>query len=256
MTAASVTPPASIEPTAAFSGYTAWLTVFIRSGLFLAFQALIALGYALAGNPAPWLASVAWWPLVAVLANSANLALLVGLLRREGSSYRAIVAFDRRHIGGDLLLLLALLVISGPVSMLPSTYLSQWLFGSAEAASGLYMQALPLIAAFALLILFPLSQALAELPNYFGYAMPRLRRQTGSTFVAIAVPAFMLAAQHMFLPFIPNARYLGLRLFMFLPFAILLAVLLHWRPRLLPYLMIVHFIMDAATVWFVVAASM
>lgn len=256
MTATSVTPSASAQGAATAGGYAAWLMVFVRSALFLVFQALIALIYLLAGNPAPWLASIAWWPLVAFLGSAVNLVLLVALLRREGGSYRALVAFDRRHIAGDLLLLIALLVISGPISMLPSTYLSQWLFGSAQAASDLYMRAVPLVAAFTLLILFPLGQALTELPNYFGYAMPRLKHQTGSTFVAMTVPALVLAAQHMFLPFIPNIRFMTMRLLMFLPFAIFLAIVLQWRPRLLPYLMIVHFIMDAATVWFVVAVSM
>ena len=189
MTTAAFSRPGSIQTGSASTGRAAWLTVFVRPALFLAFQALIALVYLLAGNPAPWLASIAWWPLVGLLASAANLALLIVLLRREGSSYRAMVRFDRRHVRGDVLLLLAMLVISGPVSMLPSTYLSQALFGSAEAASDLYMQPLPLVAAFGLLVLFPLGQALTELPNYFGYAMPRLERQTGSTFVAIAVPA-------------------------------------------------------------------
>lgn len=256
MTTATYSRPGQAQDASAASGRAAWLMVFARPALFLAFQTLIALIYLLAGNPAPWLASVAWWPLCALLGSSVNLALLVSLLRREGTSYRALVRFDRQHLRVDVLLLLALLVISGPISMLPSTYLSQWLFGSAAAASDLYMRPLPLVAAFALLVLFPLGQALTELPNYFGYAMPRLRRQTGSTFVALAVPAFMLAAQHMFLPLIPNLHFMALRLLMFLPFAVFLALVLHWRPRLLPYLMIVHFIMDAATVSFIVAVSM
>ncbi len=230
--------------------------VFARSALFLGFQALIALAYLAAGNPAPWLASVGWWPLVGFLAGVVNVALLIVLLRREGTSYRGMVAFDRRHMGGDLLLLLAVLVVSGPISMLPSTFLSQWLFGSAAEASALYMRPLPLFAAIALLVLFPLAQALSELPNYFGYAMPRLKRQTRSTLVSIAVPSLMLAAQHMFLPFIPNLRFMGLRMLMFLPFAVLVGIILAWRPRLLPYLMIVHFVLDAATMWFVVAVSM
>jgi hypothetical protein len=85
--------------------------------------------------------------------------------------------------------------------------------------------------------------------------MPRIERRTQSALLGISIPALLLAAQHMFLPFIPNIRFMAFRLLMFLPFAVFLALVLHWRPRLLPYLMIVHFVIDAATVWFVVAVS-
>jgi hypothetical protein len=48
----------------------------------------------------------------------------------------------------------------------------------------------------------------------------------------------------MFAPFIPDGRFILYRLVMFLPFALLVAVVIRQRPRLMPYLAIVHILMD------------
>ncbi len=234
----------------------AWPMLFVRSALFLAFQALFALIYWLTGSPDPWGASAAWWPLAVFLTGAVNLALLVRLLRREGSSYREMVRFHRATVGKDLLWLLGLLVVSGPLFMLPSQLLANALFGSMEAVTPLYIKALPVAAAAALMFLMPLAQALTELPNYFGYCRPRIERSTRSAVLAICVTVAMLAAQHMFAPFIPDARYLVFRGLSFLPFALVIGIGLRWRPQLLPYMMVVHFLMDIGTGYFVLFASL
>ncbi|MBE2224976.1 MAG: hypothetical protein IAF02_25780 [Anaerolineae bacterium] len=48
----------------------------------------------------------------------------------------------------------------------------------------------------------------------------------------------------MFVPFLPDARFIIYRLVMFLPFAILIALVMHWRPRLMPYMAVIHVLMD------------
>jgi hypothetical protein len=233
-----------------------WFMVVARSALFLAFQALIALVYALLGNPNPWAASIAWWPLSIFLTGVVNLALLARLLRAEGSSYREMVRFRRGAVAKDMLWLLGLMVVSAPFAMLPSQYLATALFGSVDAASALYIKALPVAAAAALMFLMPLAQGLTELPNYFGYCRPRIEQGSGSAALAIAVTVGMLAAQHIFAPFIPDARFLLFRGLSFLPFALVLGIGLRLRPQLLPYMMVVHFLMDVGTGWFILAAAM
>jgi hypothetical protein len=52
-----------------------------------------------------------------------------------------------------------------------------------------------------------------------------------------------------------DARFIGWRLIMFIPFGLLVAVLLRWRPPLLPYMVVVHMLMDASVMYFVMAAS-
>ena len=58
------------------------------------------------------------------------------------------------------------------------------------------------------MVLFPVTIALAELPTYLGYAMPRLTLQTGSRWWGFALPVFMLSAQHIALPLIFDGKFL------------------------------------------------
>ena len=65
----------------------------------------------------------------------------------------------------------------------------------------------------------------------------------------------MLAFQHVTLPLLFDARFMVWRLVMFVPFGLLVAVLLRSRPQLLPYMVVVHMLMDASVMYFVLAAS-
>jgi len=60
--------------------------------------------------------------------------------------------------------------------------------------------------------------------------------------------SFFLSVQHATLPLIFDWPFILWRAFMFLPFALILGAVLAWRPRLLPYLMVGHFLIDAGTV--------
>ncbi|MHB8876839.1 MAG: hypothetical protein ACYC8T_24345, partial [Myxococcaceae bacterium] len=163
--------------------------------------------------------------------------------------------FDRRYVGRDLLVVLGLLVLCGPVGFLPNLGLGTLLFGDMAQPLAMFMRPLPAGVAAACLVLFPLTMAFGELPTYFGYVMPRLAGLTGRRWLAIALTAFWLAAQHAALPLIFDYRFIAWRLGMFLPFAVLLAVALSWRPRLLLYLMLIHPLLDAPVAWQVFRAS-
>jgi hypothetical protein len=102
--------------------------------------------------------------------------------------------------------------------------------------------------AFVVSFLFPLTIAFAELPTYFGYAMPRLEAQLKNGWIAWLIASFFLAAQHMFLPLILDGGYLLWRFGMFLPFALLTGLVIKLRPALLPYFVIVHALLDVTTV--------
>ena len=58
------------------------------------------------------------------------MALLRLLARREGLRMTDLYKFDRRTVGRDLLLVLALLVIGGPLGYLPMVLLGQALFAA------------------------------------------------------------------------------------------------------------------------------
>ena len=224
-----------------------WFMLPARTMLFAAFQALFALGFLLAGSAAAWNTSANWWPFGVTLANLVCVALLIRLYRCEGKRYWDLFHFQRATVKTDLLVILGVLIISGPIAMLPNLLTAQWLFGDQQTALDMFIRPLPAWAAYTSLIIFPVTIALAELPTYFAYVMPRLAERTGRPWLAVLLAAFFLSAQHIALPLLPNGRFILWRLVMFFPFALMLGVVLRWRPRLLPYLVIVHGLMDLAT---------
>jgi hypothetical protein len=225
-----------------------WLMLFGRVGLFILSQAAFALAFYLAGSASAWQASAAWWPFTVALANCAALSLLVRLYRDEGGRYWDIFRLQREHLKSDLLVLLGFFVFIGPVAFLPNVLLANLLLGSPQAAVELMLRPLPMWAAYASLLVFPVTQGLAELPTYFAYAMPRLEAQGLHRWLALALPAVMLGLQHMAVPLLFDARYLTWRGLMFIPFAFVAGLMLQWRPRLLPYMVMIHALMDLSFV--------
>ncbi|MDX1437554.1 MAG: hypothetical protein R3335_12125 [Anaerolineales bacterium] len=221
-----------------------WVMLFSRLILFCGIQALFALAYYLAGASGPWEKSADWWLMVVILTNIVSVALLIRVFHMEGKSYWDLFHFDRAHLGADLLAILLVTVIAAPVSYLPNVILGKALFGTPEATLDLLVRPLPLWVAYACILLFPVTQGLAELPTYFGYVLPRFKANGMVPWIAIALPSLMLGFQHLALPLLFDIRFIAWRALMYLPFALLVAVVLNWRPRLLPYLVIVHIIMD------------
>jgi hypothetical protein len=220
-----------------------WLMLFSRSTLFFAVQALIAAGYLLQGSGAAWYEAARWWPFFAILANFASVYLLARLIRAEGGRYLDLFRFSRATVKQDLLWLVGLSVVGLPIAAAPMNNLAAFLFG--DRLAPIYMMFRPLPAlAMALSFLFPLTITFAELPTYFGYAMPRLVKQLGSGWLAWLVASLCLAAQHCFLPLILDGRFVLWRLGMYLPFALFAGLVLKLRPSLLPYYAIVHALID------------
>ena len=78
--------------------------------------------------------------------------------------------------------------------------------------------------------------------------MPRFEAQGMNKWLAISLPALMLGFQHIAMPFLLDGRFIIWRGLMFLPFAFLVGFTFHWRPRLLPYFVVVHILLNMATV--------
>jgi hypothetical protein len=231
-----------------------WVMLFARTLLFAGWQAVIAIIYVLLGSTSAWTAAAAWWPLTATLTNIVCLIVLSKFFQREGRRYRDLFRIRRDTLKVDLLILFGALIISGPISYLPNPIGAQWLFGSADGPMSLFVQPLPLVAAVILMVIFPISNGLAELPTYFGYVQPRLVPQIGRV-GAVIITGLMLAFQHATLPLLFDVRFIAWRLIMFVPFGLFMAALLRWRPQLLPYTVVVHMLMDASVMYFVLAAS-
>jgi hypothetical protein len=223
------------------------LMLLSRSALFILFQALFAAFFALAGNSSAWLESARWWPFVAIFTNIVSIVLLILLFRKEGKQYFQLLRFSRETVKKDLLWLLGLTVIGGPIMALPMNIVGNAIFGDSMIPTNMMFRPLPTWA-FILSFLFPLTIAFAELPTYFVYVMPRLAVQLKNGWVAWLIAAFILGAQHIFLPFIPDGRFILWRLLMYIPFALFAGLVIKLRPTMLPYYLIIHTLVDISAV--------
>jgi hypothetical protein len=221
-----------------------WFMLVGRTILFVGVQALFALGFFAAGSDAAWTASVNWWPLVVGISNIVCVLALVVLFRAEGENYWDVFRIRREHVKGDLLALLGSLVIAGPAGFLPNILLANWLFDDSQTVLELFVRPLPVWAVYTSLVLFPVTQGLAELATYFAYVMPRLESQGQPRWLAVALPALMLGLQHAAAPLVFDVRFITWRALMFVPFAIVTGIILRWRPRLLPYMAVTHVLMN------------
>ncbi len=217
--------------------------LLMRLVLFAAFQALIAVALALGRVGDPWAASAAWWPISVTLANVVTIALLASAARREGIPLTQLYGLGGQSLR-DLPALLAVLLGAAVLGGTTPAILSAVLLGGTTRGEELMARPLPEWAAITSLIAFPVTIALAELPAYFGYAMPRLAAAWRSRVLAVLACSGALAAQHATAPLILDGGFVTWRALMFLPFALLLGTALAKRPSLLPYLMVVHAALD------------
>ena len=144
-----------------------------RLVLFALFQGLFATGFALAGNPHPWEASIAWWIYSASLANLVSIGLLAWLAKGEGlrlvDLYRAEKSTPWWR---EPAIALGLMVVAGPLVMLPNIGLGALLFGDPNATAAMMFRPLPLWAIYLSAVLFSVSVALSEIPTYYRCSFP------------------------------------------------------------------------------------
>jgi hypothetical protein len=221
-----------------------WMMLVIRSVLFLVFQTSIGLIFLKNHQSSLWDDSAAWWPFTIILTNITCLVLLIHFSRQEGKRYWNVFKIDRQYIKKDLLFMLGFLVALGPVGFLPNILSARWLFGDQQIALDLLVRPLPVWAAMLSFLLFPLLQGIVEIPTYTLYVLPRLEKQGVKPWLAVTLTGFFLSTQHVFAPFIPDLSFITYRLVMFLPFAFLIVIVMRWRPRLMPYIGIVHVLMN------------
>ncbi len=224
-----------------------WVLLPARLLLFFGFQLLLAAGLFLAGSLTRWDQSAAWWPFTVTLTNLVCLVILTRRYRAEGRRYWDIFRIDRAHLKGDLLAMAGILVITGPIAMIPGNLIAGAFYGDPMIPLRQFLAPLPAWAVYGAMTLFPITQGITELPFYFIYIMPRLSALTGRPWLAYALASLFLGLQHSAAPLIFDARFFTWRALMFIPFAFLVGFLLRWRPRLLPYFAVVHVLIDFAT---------
>lgn len=227
-------------------GTKLWTLLAMRLVLFALFQGLIAL-MVMGSVEHPWDVSTKWWPFGIVATNLITIAVLNKLFAAEGKSYFALFRFDRARFKSDILPVLGISVLVVALAVIPNVLLANLLLGGSEAAASFFIHKLPFWAAAFLLVAFPVTIAMSELPLYFAYILPQLENRIG-LISAMTLAVFFVCAQHVTMPLVFDWAFVTWRLFMFVPFAILLGFVFRWRPRLLPYLIVLHGLLDTGLI--------
>jgi len=223
-----------------------WGMLALRPGLPFVLLLLTALAYRLSGSFSAIQASSAWWLWFVTITNIVCISLYIYFGRKEGVNLREMYLFNRSTFKGDMLWLLIALVGSGVFAMLPGSLLAKVLWNDANLPNTMLLQPLPLLAVYPLLVLMPVTQGLAELPVYWGYVGIRLKAAGMNKWMVILLVGLVLSLQHMFFAFQLDWRYDLWLAIKFFPFALWTGFIMDRRPTTLPYLMIVHFLMDAS----------
>jgi len=198
------------------------------------------------GHRAPIAASSAWWLWFVSITNVACILFLSRAARSEGLRLRDIYYFNPTTWRADVRWFLIGLAGIAVVGLLPGILLSGLLWSDPNYPNALLLQPLPVAAVLPLFVIMPTTQALAELPIYWGYVAPRLRAGGMNRWLVVAIVGGVLSLQHVFFSFQLDPRYIVWLALRFLPFALWTGVLVDRRPTVLPYLMAVHFLMDAS----------
>ncbi len=188
--------------------------------------------------------SARWMTVWGTLVDLGSLALIALFLRREGISlpdlFRARPRTSAlRTLGLTLLYLVTFGIIGFSVAAISSLLITGSPFAEPPVGS------LPLWAGLYSTLLWPLIWGFTEQATYDGYAAPRIAALRGRTF-AIALVSLGWAAQHLALPFRPDAAYLALRFVPSLAIAIT-STSIYLRTRHLLPLALAHWIIDAGT---------
>ncbi len=225
-----------------------------RTVSFLIFQLAAAGIFFLRGAVNPMDMSVAYWPYSAVFGSVVSYILLISAMRKEKKSVLSFYKFDKKTIGIDILVVAGAFVVMGPLTFFPNIWLGTLLFGDSALTMDMLFRPLPSMIAIAAALVFPLTVGVSEIPVYYGYTLPRLKARTGFVWALILSVTFH-ALQHSALPFIPDWRFIVWRFGMFLPLAFAMALLVYWRPRLMPYIVICHILMDLSAGYLIYNAA-
>ena len=226
----------------------------LRSVLTFSFLLGLAAVFSLSGSDDSITKSASWWLWFVTVTNLVCLFLMYRFARQEGLRLTDIYFFNRATWKGDLRWTLIALVGIAVFAIAPGALLSQALWGDPTFPNAMLIKPLPPAAVYPLFLLMPASQALAELPVYWGYVAPRLRAFGLNRLAVILIVGTVLSLQHLFFAFQLDWKYDLWLALKYLPFAYWTGVIVDRRPTALPYLMVIHFLLDATLPYLVFIA--
>jgi len=227
------------------------LMLFARPALALLAQGITLLLFAQLNVPNVSITIRNWWSVYGTLIDFGCLGLLFWLTMREGIRLRDLLSFTKNKLKKDLLIGLGIFVVVFPICVFGGGMIAMRVaYGSSnpELPEATFIRILPLLAVlYSRLLWWPLWSLTEEL-TYNGYALPRLKAITKSTWFSVALVGFFWSIQHSFLPWV-NLQH-GLYLFLtFVPLTVALQ-LIYLRVRRLTPLIIGHWLMDLVSVLF------
>ncbi len=180
-----------------------------------------------------------WWVLLCIGVNLITIALIFILLKKEGRTFHWLINYnpDAKWNNKTNFLIPMSMLLLGIGGMVGASLL---IYGHVPLTN---LQPLPLWAAIIVLLFFPITTALAEIPFYLGYCSPKLKSKTKSKMLSIAYPLFFFALQHSFMPLLPDPKYMLLRFLQFSPLLVMMGIWYKQRGDLFP-LIIGHGILD------------
>lgn len=188
-----------------------------------------------------------WWSVAATAVNIFTILLLLGIAKKQNSSYREIIGLKNASAKQIILMTLVILVIG-----MAGMYLAGFIcYGVIPYAAPMMIAPIPLPLAIANVVLLPVTTALAEDGLYLGCGVNQIKNK----YAAVIIPALLFALQHSFIPTLPDATYIVYRFLSFLPLTIILCLHYYKKRNPLP-IMVGHAIIDVATVMQILATSM
>lgn len=221
------------------------MLVFTRFTLALLLQFAIAAVLWFSNIPAPLETAGHYFTVYGTIIDLTCLLLVIALLKREGISLRALVSPGPSAAIKTVVIGMGYLAIFLPVSVAGMS-LSGYLF-LGDPVPQQTMGGIPGWGILYSATIWPILWAIAEQVTYQGYALPRIEKATGRKWIAVAIVGFGWSLQHVALPFHPDLGYLCVRVFSFLPVAILMTTL-YFRIRKLAPFIFAHWAMDFTAV--------
>lgn len=233
------------------SRFGPFLMLFARPALALLAQGITLLLFAQLNVPNANITVRNWWTVYGTLVDLGCLGLLLWLTRREGVRLRDLVSFAKSKLKTDALIGLGIIALVFPVCVFGGGMLASLIaYGSISPALPEFTltRSLPLLAVLYSRILWWPLWSLTEELTFNGYALPRLKAITKSSWISVALVSFSWSLQHSFLPWVnpQHALYLFLT---FVPLTIILQ-LIYLRVRRLTPLILSHWLMDLGSVLF------
>lgn len=204
--------------------------LFIMSGMLFAMSAKITLEQA-----------SQWWSIICTVCNVITIVLLITICKREGTTYKKLIGYQR----GELNLKYTLLIV-GLMLLLGIGGMYGFGFAIYGYVPVTMVQPIPVWVAAINVVLLPLTIVFAELPLYFGYALNKIEETTGNKILSILYPMFFYALQHSFIPLLFDWKHILFRFLSFLPLMVVLGSI-YYKKRKLATLMIGHAVLDLAT---------